>query len=69
MPMSRSICGGEARQHLGRDHAVQPLGAAEVEERLVDRQRLHQRRQRQHGLAHLAPTRTYFAMSGRITVA
>ena len=33
---------------------MQPLGAGEVEERLVDRQRLDQRRQRQHPLAHRA---------------
>ena len=46
--------GGKARQHLGRRHAVQALGAGEIEKRLVDRQRLDQRRQRQHHLAHLA---------------
>ncbi len=46
--------GGKARQRLGRRHAVQPRGAAEVEERLVDRQRFDERRQRQHHLADLA---------------
>ena len=54
MPISRSTCRGEPRQHLGGDHAVQPLGAGQIEERLVDRQRLDQRRQRQHRVAHLA---------------
>ena len=34
--------------------SVQPLGAGEVEERLVDRERLDQRRQRLHHRAHLA---------------
>ena len=46
--------GGKARQHLGRREAVQALGAGEIEERLVDRQRLDQWRQRQHHLPHLA---------------
>ena len=45
---------GKPRQHFGRDHAVHALGAGEVEKRLVDRQRLDQRRQRLHGMAHLA---------------
>ena len=45
---------GEPRQHLGRDHAVDPLGAGEVQEGFVDRQRLDQRRQRLHRLPDLA---------------
>ena len=46
--------GGKPRQHLCRRHAVQPLGAGEIEKSLVDRQRLDQRRQSQHHPAHLA---------------
>ena len=54
MPISLSTSSGKARQHLGRAHAVQALGAGKIQERLVDRQRLDQRRQRLHGMAHLA---------------
>src|SRR4051812_29780364 len=50
----------EPRQHLCRDHAVHPLGAGEIEEGLVDRERLDQRRQRLHGLAYLAPNPDIF---------
>ena len=39
---------------LAGRHAVQPLGAGQIEEGLVDRQRLDQRRQREHHLADLA---------------
>ena len=46
---------GKPRQRLGRPHAVQPFGAGEIEERLVDRQRLDQRRQGQHHRPHFAP--------------
>ena len=46
--------GGKPRQRLGRPHAVQPFGAGEIEERFVDRQRLDQRRQRQHHRPHFA---------------
>ena len=45
---------GKARQRHCRDHAVDPCGAGEIEKRLVDRQRLDQRRQRLHRVAHLA---------------
>ena len=41
----RSTSQREAGQHGGGRRAVQRLGAGEVEHRLVDRQRLHQRRQ------------------------
>ena len=56
---------GKARQHLCRDHAVHALGAGEIEERLVDRQRLDQRRQRLHGVAHLAADADIFRHVGR----
>ena len=70
MPISRSTCALEAGKHQRRRRAVQPLGAGQVEERLVDRERLDRRRQRQHQLAHLARRRAaYFAMSGGITTA
>ncbi len=60
----------EARQHDGGRRAVQRLGAGEVEHRLVDRQRLHQRRQRRHhARGSAAPAATYLAKSGRITTA
>ena len=54
MPISFSTRQREVGQHQRRRLAVQPLGAGEVEERLVDRDRLDQRRQRLHHGAHLA---------------
>ena len=56
---------GEARQHQRRRHAVQPLGSREIEEGLVDRQRLDHRRQRLHQLAHLAADADIFLHIGR----
>src|SRR5581483_1123219 len=52
---------GEAGQRLGWDHAVQTLGAGEIEKRLVDGQRLDQRRELLHRLAHRAPHARIFA--------
>ena len=71
MPISRLDPRGEARQRRAPAlHAVQALGAGEIEEGLVDRQRLDQRRQLQHQRRGPArPTRTYFAMFGLITTA
>ena len=69
-PISRLDALLEAGEGDGRRRLMQPLGAGQVEERLVDRQRLDGRRQRQHQRrAPRAPTRAYFAMSGGITTA
>jgi hypothetical protein len=46
--------GGKARKHLGGRQTVQPLGARQIEKRLVDRERLDQRGQCQHQLPDLA---------------
>ena len=54
MPTCCSTARGEAGQHDGGGGAVQRLGARQVQHRLVDRQRLHQRRQFVHQRAHLA---------------
>ena len=54
MPMLVLDAAGEARERTRRAHAVQPLGAGQVHERLVDRERLDLRRQFEHQLAHLA---------------
>jgi hypothetical protein len=56
---------GKARQYFCGDHAVNPLGAGEIQKRLVDRQRLDQRRQRLHGMAHLAADPDIFRHVGR----
>jgi hypothetical protein len=56
---------GKARQHLCRDHAVNALRAGKIQERLVDRERFHQRRQRLHGMAHLAADADIFRDVGR----
>ena len=49
---------------------VQPLGAGEVHERLVDRERLDLRRQFEHQLAHLAADAHVFRhVRGQSTVA
>ena len=45
---------GEARERDGGAAMMQPLRAGEIEKGLVDGDRLHQRRQLQHELAHLA---------------
>ena len=45
---------GEAGEGEGRAAVMQPLRAGEVEKGLVDGDRLHQRRQLPHELAHLA---------------
>ena len=50
----------KAGQRQRRRGAVQPLGAGEVQEGLVDRQRLDQRRQLLHQRADLAPDRDVF---------
>ncbi len=64
MPISSSTSPGEAGERLRRRQPVQPLGAGEIEERLVDRQRLDQRRQLQHQRAHLAADRGIFVHVG-----
>jgi hypothetical protein len=53
----------------GQGHAVQALGAGQVHERLVDRERLDLRGQLEHQLAHLAPDADVFRMSGEMIVA
>ena len=55
---------GKARQGLGRPHAVQPLGAGEIEKRFVDRQRLDQRRELEHHAPHLAADARIFLHIG-----
>src|SRR6516165_8241973 len=45
----------KARQHFGGRQRVQARGAGQIEERLIDRERLDQRRERKHHLADLAP--------------
>ena len=64
MPISRSTSRAKRASTLAGDHAVQALGAGEIEEGLVDRERLDQRRQRLHGLraprgrrGHISPCR------------
>ena len=47
----------EPASDQGRRLVVQALGAGEVQERLVDRERLDQRRQLLHQRAHLAADR------------
>ena len=54
MPICRSTSRANSRKHQRRRLPVQPLGAGEVEECLVDRKRLDQRRQRLHHGPHLA---------------
>ena len=48
---------------------MQPLGAGEIQERLVDRQRLDQRRERSISARTSRPTAAYFSMSGGMTAA
>ena len=70
MPISSSTRLREARERARRAHAVQPLGAGQVHERLVDRERLDQRRQLEHQLAHLAADAARISpCSGVITTA
>jgi hypothetical protein len=54
----------ELRQHERRRAAMQPLGSGEVEEGLVDRDRLDQGRQRLHHGAHLAADMDVFVHVG-----
>ena len=54
MPMSRSTSRAKRASTFAGIMPCTPLGAGEIEKRLVDRQRLDQRRQRLHGVAHLA---------------
>jgi len=54
MPMSRSTSRAKRASTFAGNHAVNALGAAGIQKRLVDRKRLDQRRQRLHGMAHLA---------------
>ncbi len=56
--------GGEARQRDCRNGAVDGLGAGEIEERLVDRDRLHERRQIEHHRPHGAADGGIFAHVG-----
>ncbi len=55
----------EAGERTGGRAAVQPLGAGEIEEGLVDRQRLDQRREIEHQGAHLAADADVFRHVGR----
>ena len=65
-----SISQGQARPGCGPGCRVQPLGAGEIEEGLVDRQRLDQRRQSPASAARTSrPTRLVFRHVGRITTA
>ena len=53
MPISRSIFSARRARLSAGAALVQRLGAGEVEERFVDRERLHQRRQFEHQRADL----------------
>ena len=55
---------GKPRQHLGGAHAMQAFGAGQIEEGFVDRQRLDQRREVEHRLAHGAAGRDIFLHIG-----
>ena len=54
MPMSRSTSRANRASTFAGIMPWSALGAGQIEKRLVDRQRLDQRRQRLHRLAHLA---------------
>ena len=70
MPISRSTWRGKARQRLARRcRPCSRCGARQIEKRLVDRDRLDQRREVEHQRAHLARDRGIFRHVGRITVA
>ena len=59
-PTSLLDLAGEPRQHQRRRPAVQRRGAGQVEHRLVDRQRLHERRQPPHQRPDLPRHRDVF---------
>ena len=60
MPISFSMRLLQAGERQRRRPVVQPLGAGHVHEGFVDRQRLDQRGERLHQLAHLAPDAAVF---------
>src|SRR5262249_36230198 len=54
----------ETPQYLRCAHPVQPLGACQIEKCLIDRQRLNQRRESKHGLAHFSTNLDVFCHVG-----
>jgi hypothetical protein len=54
----------ETRQYLRCAHPVQPLRACQVEKCLIDRQRLDQRRESEHRLAHFSANLNVFCHVG-----
>ena len=64
MPMSRSTSRAKRASTLAGIMPCTRCGAGQIEKRLVDRQRLDQRRQRLHGVAHLAADADIFRHVG-----